>query len=142
VTPARIPRLPSVVRLLAVFALIATSASLAHAQSPVDSSARRKQAAPAHAEGLGSPVGLELSADQRTKLSAISNRHAEEGKAASELFRTDPDAAMKRMVALRTKMQSEARAVLTTEQRAVFDRNVAAMNAQMNAHLPVAAAPR
>jgi hypothetical protein len=57
-----------------------------------------------------------------------------------ELFRTDPDAAMKRMVALRTKMQSEARAVLTTEQRAVFDRNVAAMNAQMNAHLP--AAPR
>ena len=44
---------------------------------------------------------------------------------------------MKRMVVLRTRMQAEVRAVLTTEQRAIFDRNVVEMNAQMNARLPM-----
>jgi Spy/CpxP family protein refolding chaperone len=35
-------------------------------------------------------------------------------------------------------MQAEVRAVLTPEQRAIFDRNVAEMNAQMDAHRPMA----
>ena len=58
----------------------------------------------------------------------------------SDLFATDPAEAMRRMVALRTKMQKEVRVVLTSEQRAIFDRNIAEMNAQLDAHLP--SAPR
>jgi Spy/CpxP family protein refolding chaperone len=116
---------------------MAIAARLSHAQSPVDSVSRRKQAQ-ARAEGLASAGGLELSAEQRAKLTAITDKHADEGRIIGELFRIDPDSAMKRMVALRTKMQAEVRAVLTAEQRAIFDRNVAEMNAQLNAHLPTA----
>ncbi|CAN5165337.1 hypothetical protein BH09GEM1_BH09GEM1_22970 [soil metagenome] len=79
---------------------------------------------------------LELTAEQRKKLDAIATKHADEGKTVGQLFQADPDAALRRMVVLRTKMQSEVRAVLTPEQRAIFDRNVTEMNAQMNARLP------
>jgi len=115
---------------------VATGAVSARAQSTADTAAIRKQAQAARAERLSSAGGLELTAEQKTKLTAISNRHADEGKSLGELFKTDPDAAMKRMVVLRTKMQAEVRAVLTPDQRAIFDRNVAELNAQMNAHLP------
>lgn len=83
---------------------------------------------------------LELTPEQKKKLAALGAKHADEGKATGELFQTDPAEAMKRMVALRTKMQKEIRTVLTPEQRAIFDRNVAEMNAQMDAHMP--SAPR
>ncbi len=87
------------------------------------------------------PMGsLELTPEQKQQLSALAAKHAEEGKVTGELFQTDPSEAMKRMVALRAKMQKEIRTVLTPEQRAIFDRNVAEMNAQMDAHRP--AAPR
>lgn len=134
--------LPSSVRAVALAsALVAAGASVAHAQAPLDSLAGRKNApSSARAERLSSAGGLELTAEQKTKLTAISSRHADEGKALGELFKTDPDAAMKRMVSLRTRMQAEVRAVLTPEQRTIFDRNVAEMNAQMNAHLPTAPA--
>lgn len=117
---------------------MAGSAAVGHAQSSADTAAGRKQAAPARADRLTTPGTLELTAEQKTKLVAITNKHADEGKAVGALFQTDPDAAMKRMVVLRAKMQAEVRAVLTIDQRAIFDRNVAEMNAQMNAHLPTA----
>ena len=82
--------------------------------------------------------GLELTAEQKTRLTAITNRHADEGRAIGDLFKTEPESAMKRLVILRAKMQAEVRTVLTVEQRAIFDRNVQEMNAQMNAHLPIA----
>ena len=122
--------------LLAAAALLAIGASAARAQSPVDTAARRKQAQAARGEGLASGGSLELTAEQKTKLTAITNKHADEGRAVSELLKTDPESAMKRLVTLRAKMQAEVRAVLTVEQRAIFDRNVSEMNAQMNAHLP------
>ena len=74
--------------------------------------------------------------EQRAKLAAITNKHADEGKAIGELFQTDPDAAMKRMVTLRAKVQAEMRAVLTPEQRTIFDRNIAELNAQIDARRP------
>ena len=126
--------------LLAAFALVASGAPVGHAQSPVDTAFARKAASLSRTDRLARPGSLELTAEQKTKLAAITNRHADEGRAVGELFQTDPDAAMKRMVVLRAKMQGEVRAVLTTEQRAIFDRNVAEMNAQMNARMP--AAPR
>jgi Spy/CpxP family protein refolding chaperone len=117
---------------------LAIGATVGRAQAPADSIAGRKQASSLRGDRLAAPAGLELTAEQKTKLAAITNRHAEEGRTVGELFQTDPDAAMKRMVTLRTKMQSEVRTVLTPEQRAIFDRNVAEMNALMNAHRPTA----
>ena len=122
--------------LFAAIALLAISASVARAQSPADTAARRKQAQSARGDGLASSGSLELTAEQKTKLTAITSKHADEGKAVGELLKTDPESAMKRLVTLRAKMQAEVRAVLTVEQRAIFDRNVSEMNAQMNAHLP------
>lgn len=81
---------------------------------------------------------LELTPEQKKKLAALGERHADEGKVVGQLFQTDPVEAMKRMVALRKKMQKEIRTVLTPEQRAIFDRNVSEMNAQMDAHMPIA----
>lgn len=124
--------------MLTALALMVTGTAVGQAQSTADSAAGRRQAATARADRLSSAGGLELSPEQKAKLTAITNKHADEGKAVGELFRTDPEAAMKRMVALRTRMQAEVRAVLTPEQRTIFDRNVAEMNAQMNAHLPTA----
>lgn len=136
---ARIPRHPPAARtLLVALVLAATGPAVGYAQSPADSAPTRKQAQQSPADRLGSAGGLELTPEQKTKLAAITNKHAEEGKAVGELFRTDPDAALKRMVALRAKMQAEVRVVLTPEQRAIFDRNVTEMNAQMNARLPMA----
>lgn len=137
----RLHRLPSAVRaVLTALVLVGASAgaSAAHAQSPVDTASARKQASTSRADRLANAGGLELTPEQKAKLAAITNRHADEGKAVGELFQTDPDAAMKRMVVLRAKMQSEVRAVLTPDQRAIFDRNVAEMNAQMDAHRPMA----
>lgn len=97
-------------------------------------------AAPPSQAGARQPSGpmgsLEITPEQKQKLDAIATKHADEGKAVSQLFQTDPAEAMKRMVALRARMQKEMRLVLTTEQRAIFDRNVAEMNAQMDAHMP------
>ena len=81
---------------------------------------------------------LELTPDQKARLEAIARKYAPEGKATSELFASDPAEAMKRMLAVRARMQKEVRTVLTVEQRAIFDRNVAEMNAQMDAHMPPA----
>ena len=132
-------RLPSAVRaLLAAFVCVASSAAVGRAQSPADTVTGRRLAPPAHADRLASGGGLELTPEQKTKLAAITTRYADEGKSVGELFQTDPDAAMKRMVVLRAKMQAEVRTVLTAEQRAIFDRNVTEMNAQMKAHLPIA----
>lgn len=137
VITAHTPRSSHALRtLLAAIAVLAIGASVARAQSPVDTAARRKQAQAARGDGLASSGSLELTAEQKTKLTAITNKHADEGKAVGELLKTDPESAMKRLVILRAKMQAEVRAVLTMEQRAIFDRNVSEMNAQMNAHLP------
>lgn len=120
-------------------ALILSSAVLARAQGAAVSP--HTQAPAVSVKPPSGPMGsLELTAEQKQKLAALGARHADEGKATGALFQTDPAEAMKRMVALRAKMQKEIRTVLTPEQRAIFDRNVAEMNAQMDAHMP--SAPR
>jgi Spy/CpxP family protein refolding chaperone len=118
-----------------VGSLLVTSTAAARAQGSA-APAPVQQAAPG-AKAPGGPSGsLELTPEQKVKLDAIAKKYAPEGKATAELFSTDPAEAMKRMIVLRTKMQKEVRTVLTIEQRAIYDRNVAEMNAQMDAHMP------
>ena len=123
---------------LCTCALVVTLGASARAQSAIGAPAAQPAAAMKPSSG---PMGsLELTPEQKKKLAALAAKHADEGRATGELFQTDPAEAMKRMISIRAKMQKEIRTVLTPEQRAIFDRNVAEMNAQMDAHMP--AAPR
>ena len=106
--------------------------------------AEGQAAAPRTAPPLQGPAGgrgagkapfpsLDLSAEQKTKLEAITAKYAGENKAAQELMATDFAAGLKRMMTLRDKVTPEIRAVLTVEQQAIFDRNAAEMKARMGA---------
>jgi hypothetical protein len=121
---------------LAVAALAASSAGAAQAQTAAGSSVQKPQ--PTRQQGPATLEGFELTVAQKTKIDSIGVKHSAEMKAVGELFATDPGEAMKRMVVLRTTMQKEVRVVLTADQRAIFDRNVTEMNAQMNALVPTA----
>ena len=79
--------------------------------------------------------GIELSAEQKTRLEAITAKYADQNKRVRELMAADPAAAMRQMVAVREKMLPEVRAVLTAEQQAIFDRNIAELKARMNARM-------
>ena len=120
-----------------VIALSASCSIAARAQSSAASASAPPSTAKQAPPSLG---GFELTAAQRTKIDSIGAKHSAEAKVVGDLFATDPAEAMRRMVVLRMKMQKEVRVVLTTDQRAIFDRNVAEMNAQMDAHLQ--SAPR
>ena len=79
--------------------------------------------------------GIELSAEQKTRLEAITTKYADQNKRVRELMAADPAAAMRQMAAVREKMLPEVRAVLTAEQQAIFDRNIAELKARMNARM-------
>jgi hypothetical protein len=110
-------------------ALVIGTATGADAQGAAATPATPQQAARARANmQLG---GIELSEVQKTKLEAITAKYADESKVAREAMATDPADGMKRMMAVRDKMVPEVRAVLTTEQQAIFDKNVAEMKVRM-----------
>ncbi len=87
------------------------------------------------ARGNSQVAGIELSAEQKATLEAITVKYADENKDVRELMAADPVATMKRMMAVRERMLSEVRAVLTVEQRAIFDRNIAEMKVLMDARV-------
>jgi len=111
-------------------ALVIGTATAAHAQAAASTPATPQQGT--RARGNTALVGgIELSEAQKTKLEAISAKYADQSKAAREAMATDPADGMKKMMAVRDKMVPEVRAVLTTEQQAIFDKNVAEMKVRM-----------
>ena len=82
--------------------------------------------------GRGNPqlAGIELTADQQAKMAEIQAKYAPEMQAIRDLMATDRAGAMKKRADLNAKMQPEQRAILTAEQQAVFDKNVAAAKAR------------
>lgn len=115
-------------------ALVIGSAMGARGQSAPPAVGVPQQSTPGAARVRGSQqlAGIELSAEQKAKLEAITLKYAEENKGGRDLMATDPVEAMKKMLALREQMLPELRAVLTVEQRAIFDTNVAAMKARID----------
>jgi Spy/CpxP family protein refolding chaperone len=83
-----------------------------------------------HAQQL---ANIDLTAEQKAKLEAISAKYADENRATRDAMAADPAAAMKKMMAIRDRMLPEIRAVLSVEQRAIFDKNIAEMTTRMNA---------
>ena len=114
-------------------ALVSGGSGLARAQA----AATQQLGGAGAVRGLGNQQldGIELSAEQKTRLEAITAKYADQNKRVRELMAADPAAAMRQMVAVREKMLPEVRAVLTVEQQAIFDRNIAELKARMNARM-------
>jgi Spy/CpxP family protein refolding chaperone len=118
-------------------ALLAGSSALAGAQATGG-------AAPAQQGGPGGPgggrggigrllTGITLTDAQQAKFTEINTKYQPELQAIRESFQNGGDRAegMKKMNAINEKMYPELRAVLTPEQQAVFDKNVAERKARM-----------
>jgi Spy/CpxP family protein refolding chaperone len=78
---------------------------------------------------------IALTAEQQTKIDEINKKYSPEMQVIRESMQGGGDRAegMKKMNDLRAKMSPEVRAVLTTEQQAIYDKNTAAMKARMDA---------
>ena len=78
---------------------------------------------------------ITLTAEQQAKVDEINKKYAPEMQALRDAMQGGGDRAegMKKMGELRTKMAPEIRAVLTTEQQAVYDKNSADMKAAAEA---------
>lgn len=118
-------------------ALVLGPSAVASAQAAPPVAPVPQHVDPGAARGRGNQqlAGIELSAEQKTKLEAITAKYAGESKGVRELMASDPAEAIKKLMAVREKMVPEVRAVLTAEQRDIFDRNLAAMNAAMGARM-------
>ena len=106
-------------------ALLATGSVVAEAQGgPPRGGGRAMNPTPMLLENIT------LTADQQVEVDMISARYTAEMAAFREKMQAgggDMQAAREEMQKMRTKLQTELRAVLTAEQQSVFDRNVEAM---------------
>ena len=116
-------------------ALLAGSAAIAGAQAA--GAAPTQQGGPGgQGGGRGfnrTMAGIELTDAQKAKLAEINAKYAPEQQALRESFQNGGDRAegMKKMQALREKMAPEIRAILTPEQAAIYDKNLAEQKARM-----------
>jgi Spy/CpxP family protein refolding chaperone len=112
-------------------ALLAGSSALAGAQGATP--APQQQGGPGGGgRGLGrSLAGIELTDAQKAKLTAINEKYSPEMQALRETMQSgDRAEGMKKMQSLREKMSPEVRAVLTPEQQAIYDKNLAEQKAR------------
>jgi Spy/CpxP family protein refolding chaperone len=117
-------------------ALLAGSTAVAGAQAAA--AAPQQQGGPGGGGrgGMGRLIaGIELTDAQKAKLAEINTKYAPEMTALREAMQGGGDRAegMKKMQALRDKMNPEVRAVLTAEQQVVYDKNVEEQKARMAA---------
>ena len=118
----------------AVIALLSTSVSaLASRQSGTPQGRPPQQgAASANRVAAAQLGGLELTTDQKTRIDAITAKYAGATRAVMEGLATDREEGLKKLMALREKMLPEFRAVLTSAQREIFDRNMAELKTRMS----------
>ena len=114
-------------------ALSAGMSALAGAQSsPQSGHVPQQGSAAANRVAAAQLGGLELTAEQRTRIETITAKYADASRAAMEGMATDQADGLKKLMALREKMLPEFRAVLTAAQREIFDRNMAEMKARLS----------
>ena len=114
-------------------ALLAGSAAVASAQAGAPAPAQ--QGGPGGGRGgfNRSLNGIELTDAQKTKVAEIQAKYQPDLQAIRESMQGGGDraAAFTKMQAVREKMNPEIRAVLTAEQQAIFDKNLAEQKARM-----------
>lgn len=118
-------------QMFAVAALLAGSASIAAAQDP--------QPQP-QGQGRGMGVnrgmammmqGITLSAEQQVKVDSITARTQAQRQAMMADQSLEGPARRTKMMEIMTKQQEEIKAILTPEQKTVFEKNLAEMQARM-----------
>ncbi|HKH94842.1 MAG TPA: hypothetical protein VKA54_23740 [Gemmatimonadaceae bacterium] len=116
-------------------ALLAGSTAVAGAQAATQAPAQ--QGGPGQGGGRGgfnrTMTGIELTDAQKAKVADINAKYQPEMQAIRESMQGGGDRAeaFTKMQALREKMTPEIRAVLTAEQAAIYDKNVAEQKARM-----------
>jgi Spy/CpxP family protein refolding chaperone len=116
-------------------ALLAGSTAVAGAQAATQAPAQ--QGGPGQGGGRGgfnrTMTGIELTEAQKAKVAEINAKYQPEMQAIRESIQGGGDRAeaFTKMQALREKMTPEIRAVLTAEQAAIYDKNVAEQKARM-----------
>ena len=113
-------------------ALLAGSAAVASAQAGAPAPAQ--QGGPGGGRGGNRSLnGIELTDAQKTKVAEIQAKYQPEMQAIRESMQGGGDRAeaFKKMQALNDKRNPEIRAVLTPEQQAIFDKNLAEQKARM-----------
>jgi len=113
-------------------ALLAGSAAVASAQA---AGAAPEQQGQRQGGGRGfnrTLTGIELTDAQKAKFAEITAKYQPEMQAIRESFQNGGDRAegMKKMQSLRDKMTPEVRAILTPEQQAIYDKNLAEQKAR------------
>jgi Spy/CpxP family protein refolding chaperone len=86
-------------------------------------------------------TGITLSADQQTKIDAIAKKYQEQRQAIMAEAGTDRDAARAKSRELQMKQIDEVKALLTDDQKKVFDKNVEEARAKMQQNRPPSTPP-
>jgi Spy/CpxP family protein refolding chaperone len=114
-------------------ALLAGSTAVAGAQAATQ--APTQQGGPGGGRGGFNRTmnGIELTDAQKTKVAEIQAKYQPDLQAVRDAMQGGGDraAAFTKMQAIRDKMNPEIRAVLTAEQQAIFDKNLAEQKARM-----------
>lgn len=124
---------------LGVALVVASSVAGAQGGPPADG---QQQGQAGGRNGRGNPqmAGIELTADQQTKIGEIQAKYMPELQAIRAMMQSDRPGAMKKRAELNARMQPEQRAILTPDQQAIFDKNVLAAKARVDS-IAKAAAP-
>ena len=76
--------------------------------------------------------GITLTADQQVKVDSITKKYADQREAMRADQSMDRDARMTKMREMMGKQQEELKAILTDDQKKVFEKNVTDMQARMS----------
>ncbi len=111
-----------------VSALLAGTATLAAAQEPAPA-AQQPQGRPNQMAML--MQGITLTAEQQAKVDSIGKKYSDERAALRADQSLDREARMTKNREIMTKQSDEIKALLTDDQKKVFEKNVADMQARM-----------
>ncbi|MEX2153165.1 MAG: hypothetical protein WD825_07480 [Gemmatimonadaceae bacterium] len=114
-------------QLVLVAAMLVGGASVAAAQEPQPQGQRRGR------PDMMAMVmqGITLTADQQTKVDTIAKKYGDQLTALRADQSMDRETRMAKSRDLRTKQQEEVKALLTDDQKKVFEKNVTDLQAQM-----------
>ncbi|HET9453186.1 MAG TPA: hypothetical protein VFO66_02785 [Gemmatimonadaceae bacterium] len=123
-------------QVLVVAALVVGSASIATAQDPQPQPQGQGQGPGGRAmggnRGMGMMMqGITLSAEQQVKMDSIAAKTQRERQAVIADQSIEGPAKRGKIMELMTKQQEEIKAILTPEQKTVYEKNIADMQARM-----------
>ena len=116
-------------QLFAIAALLAATSTTAFAQDPQPQGQAPRGGGPNMSAMLFQ--GITLTAEQQTKVDSITKKYSAERMAIRQDQSLDMDARRAKGRELMTKQNDELKAMLNDEQKKVFDKNIADMQARM-----------